>query len=125
MRIMPAGSRPTTIGGAGQFSGHITLDPIIGEGEAKLRANIVTFAPGARTYWHYHDHGQTLYVTHGEGRICKRGDAPEPIRPGDTVWIPAGVEHWHGAGPQTAMTHIAIQSSPDGGETHWLDEVTD
>ena len=125
MRIMSAGSRPTTLGGAGAFSGHVTLDPIIGEDDAGLRANVVTFAPGARTYWHHHDYGQTLFVTHGEGRICLRGEEPKPIRAGDTVWIPAGVEHWHGGAETTTMTHIAMQSSPHGGETHWLDEVTD
>ena len=124
MEIFEGGSRPTAVGGAGQFTGTVTLDPIIGEAEAKLRANVVTFAPGARTYWHTHDYGQTLFVTQGAGRICLRGQAPRTIRAGDTVWIAPGEEHWHGAGEATAMTHVAIQAS-EGGETHWLDEVTD
>ena len=104
----------------------VTLDPIISEEVAGLRANAVTFAPGARTFWHRHDFGQTLFVTQGSGLICMRGEAPQVIRAGDTVWIGADEEHWHGASAGTAMSHIAIQKSPaEGGETHWLEEVVD
>lgn len=125
MKIHPPGSRPTRLGPADSFTGHVQLDPIIGEDPAGLRANTVSFAPGARTFWHSHSLGQTLHVTAGAGHVCERGAAPQTIRAGDTVWIPANVEHWHGAGPNTAMTHIAIQSSPDGGETKWLEAVSD
>lgn len=125
MKIHPAGSRPTRLGTSDAFTGHVELDPIIGEDPAGLRANTVSFAPGARTFWHSHSLGQTLHVTAGAGYVCARGEPPREIRAGDTVWIPADVEHWHGAGPHSAMTHLAIQSSPDGGETVWLEEVAD
>lgn len=125
MKIHSPGSRPTRLGPADAFTGHVQLDPIIGEDPAGLRANTVRFAPGARTFWHSHTLGQTLQVTAGAGYVCCRGEAAQEIRAGDTVWIPADVEHWHGAGPTTAMTHLAIQASPDGGETEWLDEVSD
>ena len=124
MRIMSAGERPTATGGTGSFTGTVTLDPIISEEVAKLRANVVTFAPGGRTYWHHHDYGQTLFVTHGMGLICLRGGEPRTIRAGDTVWIEPGEEHWHGATSTNTMTHIAMQAS-EGGETHWQEEVAD
>ena len=125
MKIHPAGSRPTRTGPADAFTGNVQLDPIIASDPAGLMANTVRFSPGARTFWHSHKLGQTLHVTAGAGYICERGGTPQPIRPGDTVWIPADVEHWHGAGPDTAMTHVAIQASPEGGETLWLEEVSD
>ena len=125
MKILPAGSRPTRIGPDDAFTGHVQLDPIIGSDPAGLTANSVRFAPGARTFWHSHRLGQTLQVTAGAGYVCRRGEAPQPIRAGDTVWIPADVEHWHGAGPATAMTQLAVQASPEGGETLWLEPVAE
>ena len=81
--------------------------------------------PGARTAWHTHPLGQTLIVVSGAGR-AQREDGPiEEIRPGDVVWFAPGEKHWHGAAPQTAMTHIAIAEAEGGKSVDWLDKVTD
>lgn len=125
MTIFPSGSRPTRIGEKDAFTGLVQLDPIIGADPAGLMALSVTFAPGARTHWHSHARGQTLHVTRGSGLFGKRGQAPRRINPGDTVWIDPGVEHWHGAAPETGMTHIAMQVTDSGTGTSWLEPVAD
>lgn len=126
MIIYRCGSRPTMPGPESTFTGSVRLDPIASAPDAEgVRANMVSFAPGARTHWHSHTHGQILHVVQGAGLIAKRGEAASPIRAGDSIWIPADVEHWHGAAPDTAMTHIAMQPSPDGDETLWLEAVSD
>ena len=83
------------------------------------------FTPGARTHWHTHPLGQTLYVTAGCGRVQSLGGPIREIRAGDTVWIPPGEKHWHGAGPDTAMTHIALHEALDGSAVEWMEPVTD
>jgi quercetin dioxygenase-like cupin family protein len=85
----------------------------------------VTFQPSARTAWHTHPLGQTLIVTDGSGLIQREGGPVEEIRPGDVVWIPPGVKHWHGAGPSAAMTHVAVAEVVDGSAVEWLEKVTD
>ena len=85
----------------------------------------VTFEPGARTAWHTHPAGQTLIVTAGLGRVQEEGGPVQEIRPGDVVWFPAGVKHWHGAAPDVAMTHIAIHEAVDGSAVTWMEHVTD
>jgi quercetin dioxygenase-like cupin family protein len=86
----------------------------------------VTFEPGARTAWHTHPVGQTLYVLAGTGRVQTDGGPVLEIHPGDVVWIPPGEKHWHGAGPATMMTHLAMQESDDSGSfATWLEHVTD
>jgi len=85
----------------------------------------VTFEPGARTAWHTHPLGQTLIVTAGCGRVQRWGCPVEEIRPGDVVWFPPGEKHWHGAGPTTAMMHIAIQEALDGKVVDWMEKVSD
>ena len=85
----------------------------------------MTFEPGARTAWHTHPLGQTLIVTSGLGRVQVWGGPIQEIRPGDVVWFPPGVKHWHGASPTTAMTHIAIQETLDGKVVEWMEHVTD
>jgi len=108
------------------FTGTVWQDPIIeAPAPARLRALRVTFAPGARTAWHTHPLGQTLHVVAGVGLIGLRGKPPRLIRPGDTVWIPPGEEHWHGATPDTMMTHIAMQEALDGQSADWLEHVSD
>ena len=92
---------------------------------ARLRALLVQFAPGARTAWHTHPLGQTLYVTQGVGYVALRGQAPQQIRAGDTVWIPPHIEHWHGAAPDHAMAHIAMQEAQNGQVADWLEHVSD
>ena len=85
----------------------------------------VTFEPGARSAWHTHPLGQTLIVTAGTGWVQQWGGEKQEIRPGDVVWTPPGVKHWHGATPTTAMTHIAIQETLDGKNVEWMEKVSD
>lgn len=126
MQIFAAGTRPSMRANPDYFTGAVWQDPIISsEPPARLHALMVHFEPGARTAWHTHPLGQTLHVTQGAGRVCLRGAVPRVIRAGDTVWIPAGVEHWHGAGPETAMTHIAMQEMQDGSAAIWLEQVVE
>ncbi|RZL84244.1 MAG: cupin domain-containing protein [Rhodococcus sp. (in: high G+C Gram-positive bacteria)] len=81
--------------------------------------NSVNFLPGARTYWHEHEHGQILQVLAGEGLVGTAADGIRVLKAGDTVWCPPGERHWHGAGPGSFMTHIAISL----GTTSWAEEV--
>ncbi len=92
---------------------------------ARIRAAVVTFEPGARTAWHTHPLGQTLFVLSGLGRTQKVGGPIEEIRPGDVVWIPPGEKHWHGASPTVAMTHLAMQEADGDKHVEWLEKVTD
>lgn len=126
MQIFGAGTRPSMRANPDYFTGTVWQDPIVSApAPARLNALNVQFESGARTAWHTHPFGQTLHVTHGAGYVCRRGEAPRAIRAGDTVWIPADVEHWHGAGPQTAMTHIAMQEMQEGSAANWLEHVSD
>lgn len=126
MKITAAGSRPSTRANPDYFTGAVWQDLIISaDAPARLHALSVHFEPGARTAWHTHPLGQTLHVTQGAGLICSRGEAPRAIRAGDTVWIPPGQEHWHGAGPETTMTHIAMQEMQEGSAANWLEHVSD
>jgi quercetin dioxygenase-like cupin family protein len=84
-----------------------------------------TFEPGARTAWHTHPLGQTLFFTAGRGWVQTWGDSIVEVFPGDVVWIPAGEKHWHGASPATAMTHIAITEALDGKAVDWMEHVSD
>lgn len=126
MDVISAGTRPTTRANPDYFTGTVWMDPVIGSlPPARLNALVVSFEPAARTAWHTHPLGQTLYVLSGTGRVCLRGEAPQVIRAGDTVHIPAGEEHWHGAGPETGMVHMAMQEAQDGSAADWLEHVSD
>ena len=126
MDIIKAGSRPTLRARSEWFTGTVWQDPVIEAPEpARIRALRVHFEPGARTAWHTHPLGQTLHVLSGVGLVGLRGQAPRIIRPGDTVWIPPGEEHWHGAGPDTAMVHLALQEALNGTVADWLEHVSD
>jgi quercetin dioxygenase-like cupin family protein len=126
MDFFPAGSRPTKAASADYFTGTVWMDPIIeAKNPARVRAVRVSFEPGARTAWHAHTLGQTLYVTEGTGWIQMRGGPKRDLHPGDTVWIPPAVVHWHGATATTGMTHLAIQEALDGKTTDWMEKVTD
>ena len=92
---------------------------------ARVSGASVTFEPGARTAWHTHPLGQTLVITSGLGWVQREGGAIEEVRPGDVVWFPPGLKHWHGATPTTAMTHIAIQEMINGKNVDWLEHVSD
>lgn len=108
------------------FTGAVRLDPLFPKQEQTLASGaLVTFEPGARTAWHAHPAGQTLIVTSGAGRVQRLGGPIEEILPGDVVWIEPEEKHWHGASPNKAMSHIAIQEEKDGKVVDWLEKVTD
>ena len=126
MKIIKADSRPTMRASSDYFTGTVWQDPIIEADEpARVRALRVSFDPGARTAWHTHPLGQTLYVISGVGLVGLRNEAPQLIKAGDTVWIPPGEEHWHGASAANSMTHIAIQEALNGSVATWLEKVSD
>ena len=124
--IKRIGSRPSQKGPEDWFTGTVRIDPLFQAPEpARTGAAQVTFEPGARTAWHTHPLGQTLIVTAGLGWVQREGAPIEEIRPGDVVWFPPGLRHWHGASPTNAMTHIAIQESVDGKAVDWMEKVSD
>jgi quercetin dioxygenase-like cupin family protein len=85
----------------------------------------VTFAPGARSAWHTHPAGQLLIVTSGTGWVQEEGGPKREIKPGDVIWTPPSVKHWHGASTTNAMSHIAITNMVNGKNVEWLEKVTD
>jgi quercetin dioxygenase-like cupin family protein len=126
MEIKRSGSQASGKGPADWFTGTVRIDsPFKGSDSARVSGAIVTFETGARTAWHTHPLGQTLIVTAGCGRVQRAGGPVEEIRPGDIVWFPPGEKHWHGAAPNTAMTHIAIAEVLDGKVVEWMEKVTD
>jgi quercetin dioxygenase-like cupin family protein len=126
MDIRRSGSQPSGRGAADWFTGSVRIDPLFPvTPPARAAGNAVTFEPGARTAWHTHPLGQILIVTAGCGRAQRAGGPIEIIRPGDVVRFEPGEKHWHGAGPTTGMTHIAIQESLDGRGVDWLEPVSE
>ena len=126
MQIIKSNSRPTRKASSEYFTGTVWQDPIIEAAEpARVRALKVAFEPGARTAWHTHPLGQTLYIISGTGLIGLRNEAPQLVKAGDTVWIPPDEEHWHGASSTNSMTHIAIQEALNGSVAEWLEKVSD
>ncbi|MES2167395.1 MAG: cupin domain-containing protein [Pseudomonadota bacterium] len=126
MKITTSGSVPTKRAPASYFTGTVWQDPVIETpAPGRLNATRVTFEPGARTAWHTHPVGQTLYVLAGTGRVQTEGEPVREIHPGDVVWIPPGEKHWHGAAPTSLMTHLAMQESENGSFATWLEHVTD
>jgi quercetin dioxygenase-like cupin family protein len=126
MEISHDESRPATEGSADTFTGQVGVKPVFNPNTVRtFGAAEVTFTPGARTAWHTHPAGQTLIVTTGTGWIQQWGGQKEALKPGDVIWTPPGVKHWHGATEATTMTHIAIQDSVDGRPVDWLEHVTD
>jgi quercetin dioxygenase-like cupin family protein len=107
------------------FTGTVRIDPLFQAPDpARASGSLVTFEPGARSNWHTHPLGQTLIVTAGLGWTQCWGGPIEEIRPGDVIWCPPGVKHWHGATPATAMSHIAIQERDAQGKVvDWLEKV--
>ena len=120
-------SLDTNAGPSEWFTGTVYLDTVATPaGPSRLSASSVHFTPGARTAWHTHPHGQTIYVTEGVG-LCQRRDGPvEVIRPGDRVFFEPGEEHWHGATPDRFMTHLALLEVDDQGTSAtWGEHVSD
>lgn len=124
MDITRAGSQRSREGADDYFTGSVHIDtPFSGSGA--LSGATVTFAPGARTAWHTHPLGQTLLVLSGTGRAQLEGGPLETIRAGDMVWFEPGEKHWHGAAPDSPMTHVAIAEMKDGKVVDWLEKVSD
>lgn len=125
-RITQAGTTPSVAAPAESFTGKVRIDPVYqANDDINASGGLVTFEPGARSNWHTHPKGQYLVVTSGVGLVQQWGKAVQLIRPGDVVWCPPGVKHWHGAAPSTAMTHLAVTGTIDGKNVDWLEKVTD
>lgn len=126
MKVTRAGSQKSSRVPADNFTGTVRLDPVFtAEAPARTKGNLVTFEPGARTNWHSHPLGQTLVITQGRGFVQAWGEAARAVTVGDVVWFPAGEKHWHGAAPDTAMTHFAIGEVIDGKSADWMEPVDD
>jgi quercetin dioxygenase-like cupin family protein len=126
MEILRAESAPVTQGPAENFTGtvHVTAQ-FSRPHPSRLAGALVSFEPGARTNWHSHPLGQTLIVTEGVGWTQCEGEAVVEIRKGDVIWCPPGHRHWHGATPDNAMTHLALQEALDGKVVEWMEPVSD
>jgi quercetin dioxygenase-like cupin family protein len=126
MDIKKVGSRPSKAAPEAYFTGTVRMDPVMDAPEpARTNSVVVTFEPSARTAWHTHPYGQTLFVLSGCGRAQSWGEEIRDIKPGDTLWFEPGEKHWHGASPNVAMSHIAIQEKQDGSAADWLEYVSD
>lgn len=109
------------------FTGAVYIDPVAAPSSgSRLSASNVHFTPGARTAWHTHPHGQTIWITDGIGLVQRRGGSIEVVRPGDRVFFEPGEEHWHGAAPDRVMTHLAmLEVDDDGNPATWGEHVSD
>ena len=126
VRITPNGSQASAAGPADNFTGAVRVDNRFqAEAPARIGGGVVTFEPMARTAWHTHPLGQTLYITSGSGLVQAWGEPMQEVRAGDTVWFAPGEKHWHGASAISAMTHIAIQEMQDGKAADWMEFVSD
>ncbi|RAH99392.1 cupin domain-containing protein [Acuticoccus sediminis] len=127
MKIVRCGELDTVVAPASYFTGTVFQQPIVTAPEpARVNAAAVTFTPGARTNWHTHPLGQTLHVVSGSGWFQTEGEARIDIHAGDSIWIPPGEKHWHGATDTKMMTHIAIhERDGDAGHITWLEPVED
>jgi quercetin dioxygenase-like cupin family protein len=117
----------TQKGPADWFTGDVYIDAVAAPAASStFAAALVHFTPGARTAWHTHPHGQTIYVTEGVGRCQRGGGDIQEIRPGDRVFFGPGENHWHGAAPDRFMAHIAMQQNDESGSpVTWGEHVTD
>lgn len=126
IQITPNRSRASIMGSPENFTGHAVIDMYYpANADTHASGALVTFAPAARCAWHTHPAGQTLIVTEGKGWIQEEGGEKRVISPGDVIWIPAGVNHWHGATDTSGMSHIAISYMKDGSNVTWGKLVTD
>jgi quercetin dioxygenase-like cupin family protein len=124
--ISPNGSRPSAKGAVEYFTGSVVVDPLYpANADTTSVGGLVTFEPRARSAWHTHPAGQVLIVTSGTGWVQEEGGEKQVIRPGDVVWTPPGVKHWHGATATNGMSHIAITNLRDGRNVDWMEKVSD
>ncbi|MCK4120450.1 (R)-mandelonitrile lyase [Ralstonia nicotianae] len=124
--VSAAGTQASLDGGQQNFTGRVRIDPLYpANDDIPASGAYVTFEPGARSAWHTHPKGQYLVVTSGVGLTQEWGKPVQVIRPGDVVWCPPGVKHWHGAAPNTAMTHLAVTGVLNGQNVNWMERVSD
>jgi len=124
--VMKRASLASSPGPSEYFTGSVEVAMLFtAPAPARTTGARVTFAPGARTAWHSHPFGQTLIVTDGTGSVQQWGGQIEEMKQGDVVWIPPGVKHWHGASPNTTVTHLAIQEQVDGSAATWMEQVSE
>jgi quercetin dioxygenase-like cupin family protein len=127
MKIIQA---KTSRGAAEQFTGNV-YPTIVARGEepSRVRMGSVHFSPGSRTAWHSHAVGQYLYVIEGTAYVQERGEEKRVLKPGEVIYTAPGVEHWHGASPESFMVHIAVWEAPEPHinepESTWKEHVTD
>jgi quercetin dioxygenase-like cupin family protein len=126
LEIKHAATEPTTVGSDEFFTGHVEVASLFSaSAPSRLTCACVTFGARARSAWHTHPCGQTLIVTSGRGFVQAWGGPVREIKPGDVIWTPPGEKHWHGAAPDSKMTHIAIQEALDGKAVDWLEKVSE
>ncbi len=126
MVISPGSSRPAVKGPPANFTGSVTVNPFFGaNAHTTSNGGLVTFEPGARSAWHTHPGGQMLIVVSGAGWIQEEGSPKREIKPGDVIWTPPGVKHWHGASDTTSMSHIAVTNVVNGKTVDWMEKVGD
>jgi quercetin dioxygenase-like cupin family protein len=122
MQVIDASSLPASTGNPNYFTGDVTLRPIPAAGAEPVKLIRVEFGPAARTHWHTHSGVQILFVAEGRCRYQHAGGPVEEAGAGETIYIPAGEKHWHGATPEAPMVHIAMNIDL---ETEWLEPVTE
>lgn len=127
MKVVRANARATKKQPESNFTGTVFADEVVvGVAPSRMRATVVSFTPGARTAWHTHPVGQTLYCLSGVGRVQRDGEQVQELHPGDTVMIPPDVRHWHGAAPDRLFAHLAMSEITEAGAgTVWLEKVSD
>jgi quercetin dioxygenase-like cupin family protein len=125
MNIIKNGTHPSAKGNQDWFTGSVRIDPLFAKQPAtKAAGALVTFEPGARTAWHTHPAGQTLIGVSGLGWVQKAGEGIQEIHPGDVIYFEPNEKHWHGASPDKAMSHIAIQEEVNGSVVTWMEKVS-
>jgi quercetin dioxygenase-like cupin family protein len=118
-------SAPPEIGVASRFTGSAQVTSRFRATDgSRISGAVVHFTAGARTAWHTHPHGQTLVITEGCGWVQQEGGEKQVIRPGEIVWTPPGVKHWHGAASDRAMSHATLIENVDEQEVVWMEQVS-
>lgn len=126
LSVIRAGAGPSSEGSADNFTSKVHVEGRFQrEAPARVGGATVTFEAGAHTAWHMHPLGQTLIVTRGNGFVQEWQRAAQAIGPGDVVWIPPGVKHWHGTSADEAMTHVAIAEIQNNNSVTWMERVSD
>lgn len=125
MEPFRAATQPPAVGAEAFFTGRVRVDPVWpASSDADASGANVSFEPRARSAWHTCPKGQQLVAVSGPGRAREWGTLRE-LRPGDVVWCPPGVKHWHGASPTTAMTHLSVTGTAKGKSVEWMEKATD